>query len=312
MKNKILLSFLFLFFASGLMAQSGTRIGSHQSIGKWNPSSSRSSFSNVAESRSIAQEIIDIVGLKPNFEVREANVPNAAAVVYNSKRYVLYNPAFIRQLEQTTGTKWAGISVLAHEIGHHLNGHTITSTGSQPNLELESDEFSGFVLRKMGATLAQSQAAMKTLASVNASKTHPGQYDRLTAIANGWEKADAQIAGRKYQPKEQPRIAETRQPVISRNPDHSQKQNTTTMRNSQVIGDVRFKADVNGRYYVLNGFNLVKQVNNQLQVIGKLTKLNNRNYPYMIADGSTQLLVDRYGTIMTRQGRAVGKLTARS
>ncbi|MGZ8545123.1 MAG: hypothetical protein ACXWV0_07485, partial [Flavisolibacter sp.] len=124
MKNKFLLSILSLFLASGLVAQSGNRIGSHESIGAWNPSGTRTSFSNVTESRNIAQEIIDIVGLKPNFEVREANVPNAAAIVYNGKRYVLYNPTFIRQLEQSTGTKWAGISVLAHEIGHHLNGHT--------------------------------------------------------------------------------------------------------------------------------------------------------------------------------------------
>ncbi|MGZ5285863.1 MAG: hypothetical protein ACXWB9_01705 [Flavisolibacter sp.] len=308
MKNKFLLSILSLFLASGLVAQSGNRIGSHESIGAWNPSGTRTSFSNVTESRNIAQEIIDIVGLKPNFEVREANVPNAAAIVYNGKRYVLYNPTFIRQLEKSTGTKWAGISVLAHEIGHHLNGHTITASGSQPSLELESDEFSGFVLRKMGATLSQSQAAMKTLASVNASKTHPGQYDRLTAIANGWEKADAQLAGRKFEPRQ----ANPRQPVVTRKPAPTQRQNTAMIRNNQVLGDVRFNADATGRYYITTGYNLVKMVNNQLHVIGKLSQLNNRNYPYMIADQSTQLLVDRYGTILTRQGRTVGKLTART
>src|SRR5215213_8487184 len=162
MINRILFFFSLLLLSSGMMAQITGRIGSHENISKWSPSAT-TSFSNVTEGRKIAQEIVDIVGLKANFEVREANIPNAAAVVYGGKRYILYNPNFIIQLEKTTGTKWAGISVLAHEIGHHLNGHTITAAGSQPALELEADEFSGFVLRKMGATLQQAQAAMKAL-----------------------------------------------------------------------------------------------------------------------------------------------------
>ena len=33
--------------------------------------------------------------------------------------------------------------------------HTLERGGSRPEIELEADEFSGFVLRKMGATLPQ-------------------------------------------------------------------------------------------------------------------------------------------------------------
>ena len=312
MKNKILLFIFSLFLSGGLMAQVTIRIGTHDAVSKWKPSTYTSSFSNIAEGKNIAQEIIDIVGLKPNFDIREANVPNAAAVVYSGKRYVLYNPDFIRQLERTTGTKWAGISVLAHEIGHHLNGHTITGGGSQPTLELESDEFSGFVLRKMGATLSEAQAAMKTLATVNASKTHPGQYDRLAAIANGWEKADAQMEGRKYVAKTQPQVSQ--QPRISNTqtyPANNSRQ-SSVITAADIIADIKFNADPRNKYYITRGYDLVSVHNRQLVSIGKLARINNRNYPYMIYDqANTQLLVDNYGNILTRQGKRVGKLSAR-
>jgi hypothetical protein len=311
MKNKILLFFLSILLSGGLMAQVSIRIGTHDGVGQWKPSSYTSSFSNIAEGKNIAQQIIDIVGLKPNFEVREANVPNAAAVVYSGKRYVLYNPTFIKNLERTTGTKWAGISVLAHEIGHHLNGHTITSSGSQPTLELESDEFSGFVLRKMGASLAEAQAAMKTLATVNASKTHPGQYDRLTAIADGWDKADAQMEGREYVAKSRPQV--TQQQQRTNRESYPGNTSSAVIRNSDIIGDIRFNSDPSSRYYVTKAWNLLKVRNNKATVIAKLSKINNRNYPYLIYDeANTQFLVDLYGNIMTKQGKRIGKLTARS
>src|SRR5688572_22598823 len=103
----------------------------------------------------IIELILETVGLRASFEVRKANVPNAAAVVYKGKRYILYNPSFIAAMDKAAGTPWASIAVLAHEIGHHLSGHTLDGNGSLPSIELEADEFSGFVLRKMGASLEE-------------------------------------------------------------------------------------------------------------------------------------------------------------
>ena len=71
--------------------------------------------------RDIIKEIIDVVGLKPRFEVREANVDNAAAVIYNGQRYILYNRQFVAAVNNAVKTDWAAVSILAHEIGHHLN-----------------------------------------------------------------------------------------------------------------------------------------------------------------------------------------------
>jgi hypothetical protein len=82
---------------------------------------------------------------------------------------------------------------LAHEVGHHLEGHTVLGTNSRPEIELEADEFAGFILCKMGASLEQAQLAMHYIAEMKASKTHPGRIDRLAAIEKGWNKAEAQL-----------------------------------------------------------------------------------------------------------------------
>jgi outer membrane biosynthesis protein TonB len=142
-----------------------------------------------AQTQDIVTNIMAVIGLKPNFELRIANVPNAAAVFIKGKRYLLYNPKFMEQIEAKSGTRWAAISILAHEIGHHLNGHTLDNVGSRPKTELEADEFSGFVLRKMGATLQEAQVVMSIIASLKGSHTHPPKGDRLAYIATGWNAA---------------------------------------------------------------------------------------------------------------------------
>lgn len=146
-------------------------------------------FSSSQEAREIIYNIVEIVGLEPNFEIQAANVPNAVATIRNEIRFILYSQNFITRIKNATGTDWSGISILAHEVGHHLNGHTIQSGGSRPNIELEADKFSGFVCAKLGATLDEAQIAMQNVASNSGSSTHPPKSARLEAIAIGWNKA---------------------------------------------------------------------------------------------------------------------------
>lgn len=146
-------------------------------------------FSSSQEAVSAIENILGQVGLQKNFQINAASVPNAAAVIQGSTRYILYSQHFINQVNSATGSKWAAISILAHEIGHHLNGHTLDNGGSRPPIELEADEFSGFVLFKMGATLNEAQLAMNALGSAAGSNTHPPKNARLEAIAVGWNKA---------------------------------------------------------------------------------------------------------------------------
>jgi hypothetical protein len=300
MKNKILVSLFSIFLSLSLFARSADLNYSNTALQQAPPD----------QAKEIIQQIIDVVGLKPSFEVMAAKIDNAAAVIYGGKRYILYNPDFFTALTKSTGTKWAAISVLAHEIGHHLDGHTLSQIGSEPQSELEADEFSGFVLRKMGAPLADAQAAMKIAAVQRETKTHPAQNARLVAIANGWNKADAQVTGRKFEPQSIPQTIASQPAIAARNTIAST--NRTTIDSRYIIGDVKFNAEPGSSFYVTTSYSLVQVKNNQLSVIGKLAQLNSRRYPYVIYDDeNTQLLVDAYGHIVTKDGREVGKLSAR-
>jgi ribosomal protein S19 len=149
-------------------------------------------FSSSADGEKIVASIMDVMGLDCKFKIKEAKVPNVEATIKHHERYILFNPGFINQVNTVTKNKWANIFVLAHEIGHHLDGHTEAGMRSSPAIELEADQFAGFVLHKMGATLEQSQLAMYYISNIQASKTHPGRADRLEAIEKGWNKAETQ------------------------------------------------------------------------------------------------------------------------
>ena len=148
------------------------------------------SFSSSSEAEDIVKRIVDVVGLNPNFEIKAGNVPNARATIQNGQRLILYSQNFMLNINNSTGTNWAGISILAHEIAHHLQGHTIGGSSSRPELELEADEWSGFALAKMGATLEEAQKAVKSHTSNSGSRTHPPKSARLEAIAVGWTKGN--------------------------------------------------------------------------------------------------------------------------
>lgn len=294
----------FLFFSG--TAQVSGRVGSHEAPASWNPSM-QTNFASPSEASQYVQQIVAAVGLKQNFKLMPARVDNAAAVTYGGKRYVLYNPNFINGLVQKTGNKWAAVSVLAHEIGHHLNGHTVTRDGSHPGTELEADEFSGFVLRKMGASLADAQAAMKLLASATASRTHPAQYDRLTSIEKGWQQAGGNTM-RDVAANTQPKTSPVQQPVYRQVP--VQRPTATTAAQS-IIGTVRFNANPGGRYFVTNNYQLVQVQNQQVRSIAKIARINNDNFPYMIYDEqNTRLLVNAQGRIFTSAGKQVGDMQA--
>ncbi len=147
--------------------------------------------SNTHASR-VINRILKPIGLMQNFKVMECpNTRNCFATVMNGQRFIIYDGAFMQQLEETTETDWTATSIMAHEIGHHLQGHTLTFGGSPHQKELEADRFSGFVLHQLGATQAESLIAIRAVGSPVASASHPARATRLAAIQAGWNEADA-------------------------------------------------------------------------------------------------------------------------
>jgi hypothetical protein len=146
-------------------------------------------------------QIMGFTGLPANFVVVSGPVPNAAAVILLDdrrvpRRVIAFNPDFMAAaMRQVGGNKWGPISVMAHEIAHHLSGHTIVPGGSRPEIELEADKFSGFVLYKMGAPLSAATQMIQALGSDHASPTHPAKAQRAAVIREGWVQACRQSGG---------------------------------------------------------------------------------------------------------------------
>lgn len=139
----------------------------------------------------IIADVCEHIGLTCNFDVFPARVPNAMAYMIDGKRVVMYSPDFIDKLQRgKEQPSWATLSVLVHEVGHHLLGHMFVMDGDFPARELEADKFSGFMLYRMGATLNEAQANIRTMAQENETPSHPGRSRRLVAIEQGW------VAGR--------------------------------------------------------------------------------------------------------------------
>jgi hypothetical protein len=259
------------------------------------------SYQSNSEAVGIIQAIIDVIGLKPNFTIKAGNVDNAAAVVLRGQRHILYNPDFIENIDRATNNRWASISILAHEIGHHLNGHTLTATGSRPNLELEADEFSGFVLRKLGASLTDAQAAMKLAADIRGSHTHPPRAKRLTAIKAGWEHAGQQISGQS-----QPSAERMTREVQPRQTQEIQEQSEVLAKQYRAY-NVKFSIDPEGEYYVTVKNHLVKIDNGQLVVLANMVKSNSKKYPFVLYQGkSNYLFIKPNGVIVTTDGKIAG------
>lgn len=279
----------------------------------------------------VISEITDAVGLKARFELRATrDIDNAAAVVYNGKRFLLYNPDFLNTVNRAGHTDWAGISILAHEMGHHLNGHTLRAGGSQPADELEADEFSGFVLRKLGASLAQAQAAMATVADDGGSASHPGRAPRLLAIGQGWQRANSQIvasvratapsatpavvASRPLPPtREVAAIVPSRRYPTVRADDSTDDITASNQANAsalRLVGQLTFRNDPNQRYYLTNALKVVRVDNeDNAEVVGRITRTTNETFPYVLTDGQQRrLFITARGDVYDKAGQRVAKL----
>ena len=151
-------------------------------------------FISNAEADNALGKILSVVGASKRFIVAPCeNINNALAITDDGMRYILYDPEFINSISETSNY-WANMSILAHEVGHHINGHTLgASMSAYENRiqELEADEFSGFVMQKIGATLEQAIDAIASLASSgdDSYSSHPNKERRTKAITKGFDNA---------------------------------------------------------------------------------------------------------------------------
>ena len=147
-------------------------------------------------------KILSVISIAKRFVLLPCdNINNCVATTYKGVRYIIYDKYFINEIS-TKNDSWVQISILAHEVGHHINGHSldiimhaadvvdVPSLAESRKMELEADEFSGFVMSKLGASLQQAQEAVNFLSSNSddTHSTHPSRNKRLAAIEKGYNR----------------------------------------------------------------------------------------------------------------------------
>lgn len=170
------------------------------------------SAGSVSENDDVTQAInkmMDKLGANNRYLIKScSSIDNCQAVFYNEKAYILYNPEFLKGIKHFNFTEtslpksddWEALTVLAHEIGHHINQHVVNPPegASAKDLELEADEFAGYMMYHMGATLEQTQQVMHSSVISDVERpysTHPTRQKRLAAIEKGYNKAIENLLG---------------------------------------------------------------------------------------------------------------------
>jgi hypothetical protein len=136
----------------------------------------------------LINSMLSLLGVTRAYTVFAGPVENAVAAMYGEQPIIVYNPQFLEQLSQQTMNRWAAISVLAHELGHHQNLDTAQSApvGGPYAAELRADFFSGSILRRLGARQTDATIAMQTSGSDTGTSSHPDKYRRIQEIIKGY------------------------------------------------------------------------------------------------------------------------------
>ena len=112
------------------------------------------SFNTNKDATEALQKVLSVANLKTNrFVILPCdNIGNAMAAVYEGFRYILYKESWLSQ-----SNYWSKMAVLAHEVGHHINGHTLSgySLSESRRVELEADDWAGYAMGVLGASLTQ-------------------------------------------------------------------------------------------------------------------------------------------------------------
>lgn len=119
-----------------------------------------------------------------NFELIASNVRSVMAVTDAGKRYLLYSR---RHFIENTDLTYR-YAILAHEIGHHINGHQLTPLRREVE-EYEADYYMGYALFRVG----RPRNLVATLASRYPAVFSGDSVQRQADILRGYDKAEASI-----------------------------------------------------------------------------------------------------------------------
>jgi hypothetical protein len=149
-----------------------------------------------SEIEAVFQQISDRIGLARNFQLESCpDVEYCNAFEVDGVRVVRYNPSFVKDMRRKTGSTWSAVFLLAHEAGHHYLGQNINfhndttkNYAISRKYELQANEFAGFVLARLGATLGETACITRALCEGDETTHYPTKAQHLSSIKTGWEK----------------------------------------------------------------------------------------------------------------------------
>lgn len=159
-------------------------------------------FGTDAEAERGLEKILSVIGASKRFVLQPCdNINNAVATAYKGIRYILYDRQFMNSI--SNGNNWGNLFILAHEVGHHINGHSLdlvlymaevvepSTLALKRQQELEADEFAGFILSKLGGSLQDARTSIINVSSTgdDSYSTHPSRDKRLAAVEKGFNNA---------------------------------------------------------------------------------------------------------------------------
>lgn len=170
-------------------------------------------FSTDQEANAVLNKICDAAGIKNNFILVQCNsIKSCLSNVKNGDAYILYDNNFLKSIksnnalgftEKKINSKnnksedWSSITILAHEIGHHVQQHfgdNVQKTYSRNELELQADEYAGNILCILGATLQEGEKAYYSSVIPDEKTTdHPDKISRIKSFEEGYKKRSVML-----------------------------------------------------------------------------------------------------------------------
>lgn len=134
----------------------------------------------------VVSEIKAILNIRALIDVYVAEAENNAMATTGAggRKIIIADYNFLKTVNRDAGTEWAAISILAHELGHHIAG-----LGRGLSGELDADYWSGYVLYKLGASKEASIKCIMHFGTEQNTSSHPNKYLRAKTIKQGWDDA---------------------------------------------------------------------------------------------------------------------------
>jgi len=134
----------------------------------------------------VVREIKKTLGFNVEIDIYIAKAENNcfATVGKGGARLLIADIDFLESVNNYAGTKWAAISVIAHEVGHHIAG--FNHHESQLDDELDADYWSGYVLQKLGSSENAATKCILKFGTEQDTDSHPNKYTRAKTIESGW------------------------------------------------------------------------------------------------------------------------------